>query len=66
MAMSVGRWLRTEATCETVLDDFAKAGIDVAALGAKLQDEGAAAFVKSWNELMDRIVSKSGAISKAG
>jgi len=52
--------------CETVPDDFARAGIDVAALGAKLQDEGAAAFVKSWNELLDRIVSKSAAISKAG
>ncbi len=31
---------------------FAKAGIDVAALAAQLQDEGAASFVKSWNDLM--------------
>src|SRR3989440_2699491 len=38
--------------CEAVLDQFAKAAIDVAALATRLQDEGARAFVKSWNELM--------------
>ena len=31
---------------------FAKAGIDVDALAAQLQDEGAQSFVKSWNDLM--------------
>jgi transaldolase len=50
---------------EKVLRDFTKAGIDVAALGAQLQDEGTVSFVKSWNELMDRIVSKSVAMRKA-
>jgi len=50
---------------EAVLSQFAKAGIDVAALAAQLQDEGAAAFVKSWNELMGVIVSKSSALGKA-
>ena len=39
--------------CEAVLAQFAKAGIDVDALAAQLQDEGAKSFVKSWNELMD-------------
>ena len=39
--------------CEEVLAEFAKAGIDVDALAAQLQDEGARAFVKSWNELLD-------------
>ena len=38
--------------CEEVLAQFAKAGIDVDALAAQLQDEGAKSFVKSWNELM--------------
>ena len=32
------------------------------ALAAQLQDEGAQSFVKSWNELMDVIASKSAAL----
>lgn len=44
---------------------FAKAGIDLDGLAAQLQDEGAAAFVKSWNELMGRIATKKAAIRKA-
>ncbi|MGO8816101.1 MAG: transaldolase [Terriglobia bacterium] len=50
--------------CEQVLAEFAKAGIDVDALAAQLQDEGAKSFVKSWNELMEVIVSKSHALKK--
>jgi transaldolase len=50
--------------CEQVLAEFAKAGIDVDALAAQLQDEGAKSFVKSWNELMEVIVSKSSALKK--
>ena len=50
---------------ETVLADFAKAGIDIAALAARLQDEGAASFVKSWNDLMACIEAKSNAVCKA-
>ena len=34
-------------------------------LAARLQDEGAASFVKSWNELMERINSKRVAMRKA-
>jgi transaldolase len=45
-----------------VLASFAKAGIDVDALAGRLQDEGAAAFVKSWNDLMSCIEFKSTAI----
>jgi transaldolase len=52
--------------CEAVLSGFAKSGIDIDALAARLQDEGAASFVKSWNELMACIDSKSAAIRKAG
>ena len=51
--------------CETVLTQFAKAGIDISALAAKLQDDGAASFVKSWNELMAVITSKSASLSQA-
>ncbi|HXV80929.1 MAG TPA: transaldolase [Candidatus Binatia bacterium] len=51
--------------CEAVLDRFGKAGVDVVALAAKLQDEGAKSFVASWNELMGVIASKCDAIKKA-
>ena len=50
--------------CESVLAEFAKAGVDVDALAAKLQDEGARSFVGSWNELMTVIGSKSMALKK--
>lgn len=52
--------------CEEVLAQFGQAGIDIDALAARLQDEGAAAFVKSWNELMAVIGSKCAALAKAG
>ena len=52
--------------CEDVLAQFAKAGVDVDALAGQLQDEGAKAFVKSWHELMEVIVSKSADLGKAG
>ena len=50
--------------CEEVLTKFAKAGVDVDALAARLQDEGAKSFIKSWNELMAVIASKSAALGK--
>ncbi len=48
---------------EDVLSRFARAGIDVDALAAQLQVEGAASFVKSWTELMQRIKDKSAALA---
>ncbi len=48
--------------CEEVLAEFAEAGIDVEALAATLQDEGAESFVKSWDELMTVIALKSEAV----
>ena len=51
--------------CEAILDQFAKAGINVDALAAQLQEEGAKSFVTSWNELMGVIESKCAAIKKA-
>ncbi|GIK34929.1 MAG: transaldolase [Gammaproteobacteria bacterium] len=52
--------------CDAVLAAFARAGIDTAALATRLQDEGAAAFVRSWNELMAHIGTRGAAIGKAG
>jgi transaldolase len=51
---------------EATLAQFANAGIDVDVLAAQLQDDGAKSFIKSWNELMDVIDSKSAALAKAG
>jgi transaldolase len=51
---------------EEVLAQFAKSGIDVDALARRLQDEGAKSFVKSWNDLMSVIASKSDTLAKVG
>jgi transaldolase len=50
---------------EEVLAKFAAAGINVDALAVQLQEEGATSFVKSWNELMGVIESKSTALKTA-
>jgi transaldolase len=50
---------------EQVLAKFAAAGVDVKALAARLQVEGAESFVKSWSELMQRIADKSAALVSA-
>jgi transaldolase len=50
--------------CEEVLAKFGKAGIDVDALAAQLQDEGAKSFVKSWSELMAVIASKCAVLNE--
>jgi transaldolase len=51
--------------CESVLGQFAQAGINVENLAAQLQDEGAKSFVKSWTELLGVITSKSTELGKA-
>jgi transaldolase len=51
---------------EEVLDRFTRAGIDLDALAAQLQREGAAAFVKSWEDLLACITAKSARLRKAG
>ena len=50
--------------CDEVLAKFTKAGIDTDGLAARLQEEGAKSFVKSWNELMECIASKSQALKR--
>ncbi len=54
---------RDGGDCEAVLARFAKAGVDIDALAAKLQIDGARAFVKSWQELMQLIATKSQALT---
>jgi transaldolase len=45
-------------TAERTLFEIDRAGVDVEVLGAQLQSQGAAAFVKSWDELLAVIESK--------
>jgi len=57
---------RDGGDCEAVLAEFAKQGIDVQALALQLQQEGAKAFVDSWNELLKVIDSKSMVLTQGG
>jgi transaldolase len=50
---------------EQELARFAAAKVDVGALAQQLQEEGARSFVKSWNELMGVIGSKSTQLKRA-
>lgn len=52
------------ANAEAVLAEFAREGIDDAVLAAVLQREGAAAFARSWGDLMSRIASKDQTLAK--
>jgi len=51
--------------CEEVLSKFAEVGINVDTLAAQLQEEGAKSFVRSWEELMSQISSKTAVLKKA-
>jgi transaldolase len=51
--------------CEAVLARFSEASVNLEALAAQLQVEGAKAFVKSWDELLAVIASKSNALKQA-
>jgi transaldolase len=50
--------------CEEVLDRYVQAGVAIDSLAARLQDEGAKSFAKSWNELMAVIASKSASLRR--
>ncbi len=50
---------------EQVLAEFSRVGVDERALAATLQLEGAQSFARSWNELMERIASKSVALTQS-
>ena len=51
---------------EEVLDRFTQAGVDLDALAADLQRDGAAAFVKSWEDLLACLLEKSATLKRAG
>jgi transaldolase len=57
---------RDGGDAEDVLAEFRRAGVDDAALAGELQREGAEAFDKSWNDLMNCIASKSELLKQAG
>ena len=62
----VGALMPTDGgPCEDVLAGFERAGVDLVALAAQLQREGADAFIKSWNSLIAGITSKSEELKKA-
>jgi transaldolase len=62
----VGEPLATDGReAEAVLARFARAGVDLGATAAQLQDEGARSFVKSWNELLARLAQRTGAAGQA-
>jgi len=48
---------RDGGDADEVLAAFELEGIDIKALGQQLQDDGAAAFVSSWNALIERIAA---------
>ncbi|WP_266157362.1 transaldolase [Dyella silvatica] len=48
---------------DDVLAQLAEAGVDIQALPAQLQREGAQSFVKSWQQLLQRIAEKSTALN---
>jgi transaldolase len=50
---------------ESVLAEHTKAGVDLTALAAKLQQDGASAFVSSWDSLIGVISSKATQLKKA-
>jgi transaldolase len=62
----IGALLRADGgDCEEVLARYVAAGIDLYALAAQLQHEGAKAFVKSWHDLMTVITAKTAALAEA-
>jgi transaldolase len=48
---------------EETLAEFAQAGVDVGALAAKLQSDGADAFVESWKDLLGHIEEQRASLS---
>jgi transaldolase len=48
---------------EATLAHIAKAGVDIDALAITLQQEGAQAFVKSWQQLLQRIADKAAVLN---
>jgi transaldolase len=47
---------------DATLAEFEVAGVNVAALGGKLQSDGAQSFTDSWNDLLKRIADEVAAV----
>jgi len=58
-----GRLPADGGDADATIAKIAAAGIDIDALAAQLQKEGAESFVSSWTDLLERIASKSAAVS---
>jgi hypothetical protein len=56
---------RLDVDADDVIARFAAAGVDVDALAARLQTEGADAFVDSWDELIANIGEKASVLTAA-
>jgi len=56
---------RDGGDADDVLDEFTRAGVDLAALAEKLQRDGAAAFVRSWDQLLARLAEKTAAVRRS-
>jgi transaldolase len=52
------------SNCEEILARVARAGVDVYALAAQLQEEGVRSYVNSWNEMTRVIASKAEAVQE--
>ncbi|HUN86653.1 MAG TPA: transaldolase [Terracidiphilus sp.] len=62
----LGELLPTDGgNSEEVLGQFTKSGVDLDALAVRLQSEGADSFVKSWNDLLQVISSKTESLHKS-
>ncbi|MCH2135180.1 MAG: transaldolase [Phycisphaerales bacterium] len=53
------------AQADAVLASAEASGVDLKALAAQLQEEGAAAFVKSWDALLEAIAEKTASLQSA-
>jgi transaldolase len=63
----VGEPMRPDGgDAEDTIAQFKRAGIDVDALAAQLQREGADSFAKSWSDLMSQVAAKGDVLAKAG
>ena len=57
---------RNGGDADSLLKRFSEAGVDLDALALRLQEEGAEAFVKSWEKLLGRIAEKSASLAQTG
>jgi transaldolase len=49
--------------CDLMLRRFADAGVDVGALAARLQEDGAKSFVSAWKDLLGRIAAQRASLT---